>query len=194
MTLRDELMGIVRPLIRPNMGSDLAVFERLLAAVKRKVSCTQTATIERLRRDLDVPPPDVQEKVIKMLDLVSRDAFKKTDKEVRGAMALFVKQNLIERKAAANRIIICVWCGHTIERTGDIKIDVRAAQAHDASCDKNPVRRRAQAETVARCLEHLEKARKVFSLLPDLNCHEIKLIDALTVGIRALDRDHSWRA
>ena len=50
----------------------------------------------------------------------------------------------------------------------------------------------AQAETVERCLEHLEKARKVFSLLPDLNCHEIKLIDALTVGIRALSADCGW--
>ena len=50
----------------------------------------------------------------------------------------------------------------------------------------------AQAETVERCLEHLEKARKVFSLLPDLNCHEIKLIDALTVGIRALSPDPEW--
>ena len=76
-------MGIVRPLIRPNMGSDLAVFERLLAAVKRKVSCTQTATIERLRRDLDVPPPDVQEKVIKMLDLVSRDRVAKVEAYLR---------------------------------------------------------------------------------------------------------------
>ena len=181
MTLRDELMGIVRPLIRPNMGSDLAVFERLLAAVKRKLSCAQTATIDRLRRDLDVPPPDVQEKVIKMLDLVSRDAFKKTDKEVSDVMARFLEQNPTERKAAANRIIICVWCGHTIERTGDIKIDVRAAQAHDASCDKNPVRRKAQAETIARVIALIESRA---------DAEDLK---ALAEAVRALDRDHSWQ-
>ena len=41
--------------------------------------------IAALRRDLENPPPDVQKKVIKMLDLVSRDALKEADKQGRDA-------------------------------------------------------------------------------------------------------------
>ena len=65
----------------------------------------------------------------------------------------WIEQKLTEAQAETKRIIICVWCGQTIERTGDIKVDVKASQAHDASCEKNPVRRQAQAEMVERVLQ-----------------------------------------
>jgi len=67
----------------------------------------------------------------------------------------WLEQKLTEAQAETKRIIICVWCGQTIERTGDIKVDVKASQAHDASCEKNPVRRQAQAEMIERCLCHV---------------------------------------
>jgi hypothetical protein len=44
--------------------------------------------IASLRRDLETPPPDVQEKVIQMLDLVSRDALKKAVEDAVNAALL----------------------------------------------------------------------------------------------------------
>jgi hypothetical protein len=44
--------------------------------------------IASLRRDLETPPPDVQEKVIQMLDLVSRDALKKAVEDAINAALL----------------------------------------------------------------------------------------------------------
>jgi len=44
--------------------------------------------IASLRRDLETPPPDVQEKVIQILDLVSRDALKKAVEDAVNAALL----------------------------------------------------------------------------------------------------------
>jgi len=86
MNLRDELVEHATDKIMEKIG--------LLVAE------AQAETVERLRRDLETPPPDVQEKVIKMLDLVSRDALKKADKQARDVVLRFLEQNLAEKRRA----------------------------------------------------------------------------------------------
>ena len=98
MNLRSELLEI----FGPEVGHALSIssWERLEDWVKRKLAEAQAETVERLRRDLETPPPDVQEKVIKMLDLVSRDALKKADKQARDVVLRFLEQNLAEKRRA----------------------------------------------------------------------------------------------
>ena len=109
----------------------------------------------------------------------------------------WLEQKLSEAQAETNRIIICVWCGHTIERTGDIRFDVKASQAHEAGCEKNPIRREAQAEMAERCAglaDKMSDPQVIFEKLP--SCSEPLLIAGafrvLAKAIRALSPDPEW--
>jgi len=107
MNLRSELLEI----FAPEVGHALSIssWDRLEEWMKRKLADNQPETVERLRRDLETPPPDVQEKVIKMLDLVSRDALKEAEKQARDVVLPFLEQRLTEAQAdmverCANRV------------------------------------------------------------------------------------------
>jgi len=130
-------------------------------------------------------------------------------------LTAFVEQKLSEAQAETNRIIICVWCGHTIERTGDIRFDVKASQAHEAGCEKNPIRREAQAEMAERCAEALshlaaelrivkdgvsadlaadaiqESMEVIRALSPDPHARERWELEASAVEAKAIRRGHS---
>ena len=102
----------------------------------------------------------------------------------------WLEQKFTEAQAETKRIIICVWCGQTIERTGDIKVDVKASQAHDANCEKNPVRRQAQAEMVERCANRVDAYRGVAQKQTAWTWGEVNnLLVDLREQVRALSPD-----
>ena len=110
MSLRDEL-ELELCTLSNDVGTILSVCQaaQIVDWLEQKLSEAQAETVERLRRDLETPPPDVQEKVIKMLDLVSRDALKKADKQARDVVLPFLEQRLTEAQAemverCANRV------------------------------------------------------------------------------------------
>ena len=69
-------------------GQEFPTIEGAFDAGYQAAEARLEPVIASLRRDLETSPPDVQEKVIQMLDLVSRDALKKAVEDAVNAALL----------------------------------------------------------------------------------------------------------